>query len=276
MAAVDFPASPAVGQIFTPGGGLPQYVWTGAVWNSYGTSQPKTWMSLAASPPASPVDGDFWWQTDTGLLFVRYNDGTSVQWVVATPAMDLAALDTRYAQGQGTAGCFKLGSGGPTVAAQATVDIPIPQGYPGGWELLLNGIVPVTTAQAPVILFSADGTTFLTANYSWAMNTTTALASPTNVPAGASSSTFIALCNAMGNASGTRMQAKVNIANPPAGVAVPSVTYQTHSYSGAAYQHVVGGGNITAGMTGPPLAIRLLTTSGNLQAGVSWQLNGYK
>jgi hypothetical protein len=36
-------------------------------------------------PPVDPFDGQLWWETDTGLLYVRYNDGNSSQWVVAFP-----------------------------------------------------------------------------------------------------------------------------------------------------------------------------------------------
>jgi hypothetical protein len=30
-----------------------------------------------------------WWKSDTGMLYVRYNDGTSVQWVAAVPVPDM-------------------------------------------------------------------------------------------------------------------------------------------------------------------------------------------
>jgi hypothetical protein len=34
-----------------------------------------------ATPPASPIDNAMWWESDTGYLFLRYNDGNSAQWV---------------------------------------------------------------------------------------------------------------------------------------------------------------------------------------------------
>jgi hypothetical protein len=37
------------------------------------------------TPPAGAADNSLWWQTDKGDLWVRYNDGTSTQWVEATP-----------------------------------------------------------------------------------------------------------------------------------------------------------------------------------------------
>jgi len=35
-------------------------------------------------PPPSPTVGQFWWRSDTGRLFIYYDDGTSQQWVPAT------------------------------------------------------------------------------------------------------------------------------------------------------------------------------------------------
>lgn len=46
--------------------------------------------TITASPtaPVSPPDGTLWWDTVSGMLYVRYNDGTSVQWVTAVPIPD--------------------------------------------------------------------------------------------------------------------------------------------------------------------------------------------
>jgi len=33
------------------------------------------------TPPGSPVNGQMWWETDTGILWIWFNDGTSSQWV---------------------------------------------------------------------------------------------------------------------------------------------------------------------------------------------------
>jgi hypothetical protein len=35
--------------------------------------------------PSTPRDGDLWWKTDVGVMFVYYDDGDSQQWVQATP-----------------------------------------------------------------------------------------------------------------------------------------------------------------------------------------------
>jgi len=38
-------------------------------------------VSVGTEPPAGPTQGDLWWDSDVGELFVRYEDGTSNQWV---------------------------------------------------------------------------------------------------------------------------------------------------------------------------------------------------
>ena len=47
-----------------------------------GPSGPQI-MHIGDGPPASPVVGQTWWESDTGNMFVWYNDGTSSQWVPA-------------------------------------------------------------------------------------------------------------------------------------------------------------------------------------------------
>jgi hypothetical protein len=35
---------------------------------------------ISDTPPGSPVAGQMWWESDTGGLFLYYNDGSSSQW----------------------------------------------------------------------------------------------------------------------------------------------------------------------------------------------------
>lgn len=57
-------------------------------------------VTISATAPADPAEGDLWWDSDDGKLFVYYNDGSSSQWVDAA---------------------------GPSVAVQSTA----PTGYEG-------------------------------------------------------------------------------------------------------------------------------------------------
>src|SRR4029077_1643795 len=38
---------------------------------------------VSDTPPVGAPDNSLWWESDTGILFVRYNDGTSTQWPFA-------------------------------------------------------------------------------------------------------------------------------------------------------------------------------------------------
>jgi hypothetical protein len=40
---------------------------------------------VSATPPVGAGDGALWWDSTSGLLYFRYNDGNSTQWVIATP-----------------------------------------------------------------------------------------------------------------------------------------------------------------------------------------------
>ena len=54
----------------------------------------KASIIVSDTPPPAPLDNMLWWESDTGTLYVRYNDGTGAQWVqaVATPVLDTSAL----------------------------------------------------------------------------------------------------------------------------------------------------------------------------------------
>ena len=38
-------------------------------------------VTVSDTAPATPTDASLWWESDTGLLFIRYNDGNTTQWV---------------------------------------------------------------------------------------------------------------------------------------------------------------------------------------------------
>ena len=51
-------------------------------------------VSVSDSPPLSPAANSLWWQSNTGVLKIYYNDGTSVQWVdssTSTYSLDQSA-----------------------------------------------------------------------------------------------------------------------------------------------------------------------------------------
>jgi hypothetical protein len=73
MAPYNFPSSPAVGDSFA------DYVWDGVKWVK--TAQGDA--TISTTPPPDPRQGQLWWNSDTGILYIWYHDGTSGQWVQA-------------------------------------------------------------------------------------------------------------------------------------------------------------------------------------------------
>ena len=47
------------------------------------------------SPPAGVPDNTLWFESDSGILYIKYNDGDSTQWVVACPQPDTAQFIIR-------------------------------------------------------------------------------------------------------------------------------------------------------------------------------------
>jgi hypothetical protein len=45
----------------------------------------NTIITTSSTAPSSPDEGNLWWDTDAGTLFIYYNDGDSSQWVEAVP-----------------------------------------------------------------------------------------------------------------------------------------------------------------------------------------------
>ena len=85
MAAVNLPDNPANGTTQTVGGITYTYnsskgYWTAAA-SSGGGGGGGASVTTSDSAPSSPSDGDLWYDTDDGGMFVYYADGTSNQWV---------------------------------------------------------------------------------------------------------------------------------------------------------------------------------------------------
>jgi hypothetical protein len=81
--AIDFPASPTVGQVFG------NYKWDGEKWISAFIA-PVIYVQDTA--PVSPAAGSLWWESDSGTLHVYYNDGNSSQWVAIAPGAGAVAV----------------------------------------------------------------------------------------------------------------------------------------------------------------------------------------
>jgi hypothetical protein len=85
--AANFPTPAAAGEQWTdPATGI-VWEWDGVKWLLVVSAGAAGGASVTTddAPPASPVDGDLWWNSELGILFVWYDDGDSGQWVEASP-----------------------------------------------------------------------------------------------------------------------------------------------------------------------------------------------
>ena len=121
---LDFPNAPTVGQKFPapPLAGLPVYTWDGEKWTtiagSPGSVGGSSQVYIGDTAPVGVADNSLWWESDTGLLYVRYNDGNSTAWIqiAITPVIDTSPLVAKA--GDTMTGLLTL-SGDPTTALQA-------------------------------------------------------------------------------------------------------------------------------------------------------------
>lgn len=86
----NFPNSPAVNDTFpNPAqAGLPVWKWNGVAWVTVSSGGAGGAVYVSDSAPVGAADNSLWWRSDLGILYVRYNDGDSTQWVVANPTAD--------------------------------------------------------------------------------------------------------------------------------------------------------------------------------------------
>jgi hypothetical protein len=132
--ALDFPANPVNGEVFG------SYVWSASkgVWQS--REESATVAITSPTAPLSANNGDLWYDTNRGVTYVYYNDGSSSQWVEVvtsgTPELSTKAnlsggntfsgvqtLNTPLAIASGGTGANALSG------AQANLQMPISENY---------------------------------------------------------------------------------------------------------------------------------------------------
>ena len=77
--ALDFPASPTNGQVYTSGGSSWTFDSSIGTWRS-SPFEPGAAIT-SSTAPTNPQNGDIWYDTEDGTTLVYYNDGNSSQWV---------------------------------------------------------------------------------------------------------------------------------------------------------------------------------------------------
>lgn len=66
------------------GGGTTNFLRADATWAAPAGGGGSGGATISDTPPASPTQGQLWWESDSGGLWISYNDGNSTQWVSAT------------------------------------------------------------------------------------------------------------------------------------------------------------------------------------------------
>jgi hypothetical protein len=82
---MDFPTSPTNGQqVNGYTWSAASQCWLGGPAGSSGGGGSA--IIVSDTPPAGPVDNQQWWESDTGITWLYYNDGNTKQWVAMTDA----------------------------------------------------------------------------------------------------------------------------------------------------------------------------------------------
>ena len=83
--AINFPDSPSNGDTHTANGVVYTYNSTSTLWDTISGGAGGSSVTVSDTAPASPSDGDMWYNSLDLNLYVYYNDGSSSQWVQSAP-----------------------------------------------------------------------------------------------------------------------------------------------------------------------------------------------
>lgn len=85
-------------------------------------------VTISDTPPASPNQGDLWWESDSGTLYLRYNDPNTNQWVGVAGAAIGAPIDSPNFTGNPTAPTPTAGDNDTSIATTAFVQAAVGSG----------------------------------------------------------------------------------------------------------------------------------------------------
>jgi hypothetical protein len=114
--------------------------------------------AISDTPPASPQPGQMWWESDTGNLYIWFNDGTSSQWVQVAGGPTIADAPADGNEYVRVNGVWRLKSQVLNLSSTG-VNVVVPV---GAKHAKIEGrVLGATTGLNPVIRASIDGSTYL-------------------------------------------------------------------------------------------------------------------
>lgn len=273
--AFDFPTSPTLGQVYNG------YIWNGFGWT---LAASNATLSISDTPPTSPMPGQMWLESDTGALFVYYNDGTSSQWmqINGSGVTDAPSDGLNYERKNGiwVPSPQQLIESG-TLAAAGQPHLQLPAGYKR-YKLIWRKIEPVLATSHLCLRFTTDGVNFVTGtNYMWvnyyflqttANNTSFYLSSTGATPTGPTA-TWCICPTSLAAKNGSNIFVEIDIDPGASGY-----------YHNVNWRGVYAGGNVLAWQGGGRYGgggniIKSIVTyfsTGNIDVGAEYELWGYR
>jgi len=156
-----------------------------------------------------------------------------------------------------------LASGSASSAATLDIDMSAYYNLYTIIEVILYGLVPVTTNTDLQMLVSADGSTFDNASGNYKVNFIYNLDGGTSGGGGSTSATSMLLTSAVGNTVLNNNNYRINIINPGSASFFPTISYSfSYVNNGGGYLTGTGGGwRVAAQIT---KAVRFKMSSGNI------------
>jgi hypothetical protein len=104
---------------------------------------------ISDTPPVGAKDGSLWWESDTGTLYVLYNDGNSTQWVNAAPQPDTSIFQLKSATAPADVTAYNglQINGGFEVNQEGVASSVNNKYFCDGWQLIGVGTMSVTATQ---------------------------------------------------------------------------------------------------------------------------------
>jgi hypothetical protein len=166
---LDFPTSPTNGQTYNG------YVFSSSVgaWQAKPAAQSPFYTS--DTPPSNPVDGDSWFNTNDGTMYIYVNDGNTSQWVehrseIARSQVGLVPIvPTSVAVGSGTGTVNSAGLMTFSGASSVSLNGVFTSSYTN-YKIIISGLSsPAGTYPSINAYFRASGTNVSSGYYVWGL-----------------------------------------------------------------------------------------------------------